>query len=151
MLFGELLHHQVDLFDKFGVQRRGRLVEQHHLGLHRQRPRDGDALLLSARQARRVLVDLFGKSDLGQLFLGQFVGLFLGQVFEHARRQRDVAAHGQMREQVEMLEHHADVLAHLIDMGLVLAKGQLAVDLDILQPDLSRGQRVQLVDRTQQG
>ena len=34
--------------DQFRVQRRGRLVEEHDLGLHGQGARDRDALLLTA-------------------------------------------------------------------------------------------------------
>ncbi|REF73047.1 hypothetical protein BDD41_1559 [Paracoccus versutus] len=42
-------HHGVEhLLDHLGVQRRGRLVEEHHPRLHAQRPRDGDVLLLAA-------------------------------------------------------------------------------------------------------
>ena len=39
-----------------GVERRQRLVEEQDLGLDRQRPGEGDALLLAARQLPRVAV-----------------------------------------------------------------------------------------------
>ena len=39
-----------DAFHQFGIQRRGGLVEEHHLGGHRERAGDGDALLLPAGQ-----------------------------------------------------------------------------------------------------
>ena len=42
----ELLHHLQHLAHELGVERGGRLVEQHEIGLHRQRPRDRDTLLL---------------------------------------------------------------------------------------------------------
>ena len=45
-LAGELRHHVEHLADGLRVERRGRLVEQHDLGLCRQRTRDRDALLL---------------------------------------------------------------------------------------------------------
>src|SRR5665647_466118 len=47
-LFGKALHHVEHFADGLRIERRGRLVEQHHIRLHRQRPRDGDALLLAA-------------------------------------------------------------------------------------------------------
>ena len=47
---GEILHHRQHLAGQFGIERRGDLVEQHQLGLHRQRAGDGDALLLAARE-----------------------------------------------------------------------------------------------------
>jgi hypothetical protein len=49
-LRGELAHDRQHVADELGVQRRGRLVEEHHLGLHRERARDGHALLLAAGQ-----------------------------------------------------------------------------------------------------
>ena len=51
---GEAAHHVEHLADQLGVERRGRLVEQHQLRLHRQRAGDRDALLLAARELRRV-------------------------------------------------------------------------------------------------
>ena len=36
--------------DQLGIERRRRLVEQHEPRLHRQRPRNSDALLLAARE-----------------------------------------------------------------------------------------------------
>ncbi len=53
------VHHDVeDLVDHFRVQRGGRLVEQHDLRVHGQRPGDRDALLLATGQLSRVLVGL---------------------------------------------------------------------------------------------
>ena len=46
--FGELDHHVEHFLDHLGVERRGRLVEQHDLGRHAQRARDRHALLLAA-------------------------------------------------------------------------------------------------------
>ncbi len=47
-LRGEVLHDAEHVADELGVEGAGRLVEQHHLGVHRQRPGDGDPLLLAA-------------------------------------------------------------------------------------------------------
>ena len=52
---GQLAHHVEHLLDQLGVERAGDLVEQHHVRVHRQRPRDRDALLLAARQPLGVL------------------------------------------------------------------------------------------------
>ena len=51
------------LADELGVERRGGLVEQHQLRLHRQRAGDRHALLLAARELRRVGVELVGEAD----------------------------------------------------------------------------------------
>ena len=55
---GEFADHVEDLGDQHGVERARDLVEQHDVGLHRQRAHDRDALLLSAREPVRVLLGL---------------------------------------------------------------------------------------------
>ena len=55
---GELAHHVEHVADQLRVERRRRLVEQHQLRLHRERPRDRDPLLLAAGQLRRVAASL---------------------------------------------------------------------------------------------
>ena len=67
---GEVLHDVQHLADQLGVERRSRLVEEEHLGLHAQRTGDGDALLLAARQAGRVLVALVDEADDLEVVLG---------------------------------------------------------------------------------
>ena len=44
----QLAHHAQHFFAQFGVERAGRLVEEHHLRFHGQGAGDGDALLLAA-------------------------------------------------------------------------------------------------------
>jgi hypothetical protein len=53
-VLGQLTHDREDLADKLGVEGGRRLVEEHELGLHAQRPRDRDALLLTTGQLARV-------------------------------------------------------------------------------------------------
>ena len=74
-LQGEVLHHGEDLPDQLGVERGGRLVEEHDLGLHGQGARDGDPLLLAAGELDRVLVPLFGDADLLQKAHPELLGL----------------------------------------------------------------------------
>src|SRR5438132_442327 len=59
----ELLHDRQHLAHELRIQRRGRLVEQHDLGVHDQRPRDRDALLLAARKLAGVEVAPSGKPN----------------------------------------------------------------------------------------
>ncbi|MCY1179915.1 hypothetical protein D9M73_203340 [compost metagenome] len=60
---------------------------------------------------------------------GDFLGLALGQLAHPHRRQGAVLQDGQVREQVEMLEHHADFTADRFDLLEVV--GQLnAIDHD---------------------
>src|SRR5262245_58958435 len=62
-LLGELNHHVQDLIDHLGVERRGRLIEQHRDRVHRQPARDRDPLLLSPRELARVLVRVLLQAD----------------------------------------------------------------------------------------
>ncbi len=71
------------------------------------------------------------------------------------RRLDDVAHHRQMREQVELLKHHADLRAHRgdgavgvrpEDAALFVAIRQLAVD-----PDAPGFRHLQVIDAAEQG
>ena len=118
---GERADHAQHLADQLGVERRGRLVEQQHLGVHRQRAGDGDALLLPAREPRRVGLGLVGEADAGELGLGARARLGLALAAHRAQPLHHVAERGHVREQVELLEHHADALAHARQLGFVVA------------------------------
>ena len=48
---------------QLGIERAGRLVEQHDPRLERDRARDGDPLLLAARQLGRPVVGAIGQAD----------------------------------------------------------------------------------------
>lgn len=134
----------------FGVERRSCLVKQHHFRLHGERTRDCHTLLLPARQARGIDVDLVGKPDLGQKLQRQRARRVLAHALELDRAERDVFQHGQVREQVEVLEHHAHLLAHRIDVLFERLPCQRLVDLHAVQPDLAAIQRFQMVDRPQE-
>lgn len=66
VLGGQLLHDGIDFVDELRIERRCRLVEEHHLRLHGQRARNRDTLLLAAGQPRWIGVDLVGEPHLGQ-------------------------------------------------------------------------------------
>ena len=126
----QLDHDVEDLVDHLGVQRRGRLVEEHDLGLHRQRPGDRDALLLTAGELGRVLVGLVGDADA----LEQLHGVLAPPAALTALRtligpsvtfSRMVLCANRLKR----LEHHADVGAQLGQL-LALLGQRLAVDGD---------------------
>src|SRR5216117_2665562 len=54
----EIAHYVQHFGNKLGIEGGGDLVEQQELRLHGQSPDDGDALLLSPRQAVGVLIRL---------------------------------------------------------------------------------------------
>ena len=59
----EIRHDRQDLADEFGIERARRLVEEEEFRLHREGARDGDPLLLSARELGRIDVPLFREAD----------------------------------------------------------------------------------------
>ncbi len=117
---GEVLHRVEHLVDHLGVERGGRLVEQHHLGLHGERPGDRHALLLTARHLARVLARLLGNLDLFEQIHRQRLGLRFRHLAHLAWREGDVVEHAEMWEEVEALEHHARLAADLGDVADVV-------------------------------
>jgi hypothetical protein len=122
-------HDVEDLVDHLGVQSRGRLVEEHDLGPIARASRDRDALLLTTRELRGVLVGLRRDADpLEQLHRVLF-GLGLALLADLDRPEGDVLEDRLVREEVEGLEHHADVGAQLRQRLSLVGQG-LAVDGD---------------------
>ena len=59
----QFLHHGEHLADHLRIKRRGRLVKQDDVRVHRQRPHDGNALLLSAGKLRGIRARLIRQTD----------------------------------------------------------------------------------------
>ena len=125
----QLHHHVQHLLDHLGIERRGRLVEQHDARVHAQRAGDRHALLLPARELPRILVGLLRNVHAIKIAPRQLLGLRARHLLHPHRAEAEIVQHGQMREEVEALEHHADLGAHPVDLAQVV--GQLhAVDDD---------------------
>ena len=71
-------------------------------------------------------------------------GPIFAHLFERDGRERAVVEHIHVVEQVEALEHHADVLAQLVDVA-ALGREILAVE-----PDVTRVRSLEQVEATQQ-
>ena len=152
---GQLAHRVEHVADQLGVERRGRLVEQHQLRLHRQRPGDRHALLLAAGQRHRVGVELVAEADaVEQLASRAARASPRSTLGDLDRRQRHVLERGHVREQVEVLEDHPDLgplardlaLVQLVQLAALLAVAdQLAVDRQPAGVDL-----LQVVDAAQE-
>ena len=127
---GELLHDVEHVADHLGVERRGRFVEQHHLGVHAQRAGDRHALLLAAGQPRRVLVGLVGETDPLQQLHRVLLHLRLRRELGAPGSRHHVLEHGHVREQVELLEAHADVLAQVADLLVLAPRAVPTAELD---------------------
>ena len=148
-LCGQVAHDVEHLADQLRVERRGGLVEEHQLGLHRQGAGDRDALLLAAGQLVGVDVHLVAEADAVEQAPAALDG--------DGRRSRASPAAGasmtfsqrrHVREEVEALEHHADLAAlaaHLAVAQLVqlvaalLVADQLTVDVEPCRRRSSRG------------
>ncbi len=65
---------------------------------------------------------LLGDLDALQIVHRDLFGLLLGHLANPDRCQRAVFQNGQMREEVEVLEHHADFTAHFIDLLQVVGQ-----------------------------
>ncbi|MNR10540.1 hypothetical protein D3C85_1267970 [compost metagenome] len=120
VVFGaELADHVEHLAAQFRVERRGDFVEQHHFGTHGQCPRDRHPLLLAAGQLRRVMPQFAAQSHQFQQVRGSFAGLYRFHPEHLHGRLDDVLQRGHVREQVEALEHHADLAAHTADVPVI--------------------------------
>ena len=73
------------------------------------------------------------------------LGLGLAHLFERDGRERAVVEHIHVVEQVKALEHHADVLAQLVDVA-ALGREVLAVE-----PDVARVRGLEQVEAAQEG
>jgi hypothetical protein len=141
----ELPDDAEDLGDEFGVEGRGDLVQQHHLGPARQRADDRHPLLLAARQPVGVLPGLVGQAEPRQQAMGLLDGLVPCGLVHLDRRQGDVVEDRHVREQVVRLEDHADLLADLVLVGA--DRG----DLIAVQEDRAVVDGLQEVGAAQQG
>lgn len=132
-LIGQRYHGIQHLFDHLRIKRRRRLIEQHHFRPHAKRAGDGHALLLATRKLHRVFVGLLQDLDPLEQAACPFLGLRLTDADSFHRRQHAVLQHGQMRKQIELLEHHADLTADRIyGLGLIAEKNPANADFPFL-------------------
>ena len=142
---GQLLHHLQHLAHHLGVQGGGRLVKQHHVGLHTQGADDGDALLLSAGKLLGIGIRPVAQAHRVQQAAGRGLGLLLGDALGVHGGQGQVFQHGHIGEQVEVLEHHAHFLPVAVQVGFFVG------DVIALEEDAAGGGHLQQVQGTQHG
>ena len=144
-LVRQLAHDVQHLADHLRVQGAGRLVEEHDLRLHRQGPHDGDPLFLPAGELGGVGVRLVLQPDAPQQGQRCLVRLrLLHQAGAH-RGEGDVPPDAHIGEQVEVLEHHAHLPPHRVDVGLGVC------DDGAVKGDAARGGRFQQVQAAEEG
>ena len=111
-LFVQVLQQPQDRLGGLGVERRGRLVAQQHIRVVCERPRDGNALLLSSGELLRVRLRLVSDADQLEQPVHLVRDLLSGKAAA-AQRIRDISEHGARRHQIEVLKDHADLFARL--------------------------------------
>ena len=95
-----------------------------------KRAGDGDALLLAAGKLTGILVGLLGDAHALEIAPGRGLGFGARHLLDPLRREAQIVEHGQMREQVELLEDHAGGVADLLDLPDIV--GQLGAGDDDL-------------------
>ena len=140
---GQLLHQFQNLAHHFGVEGAGGLVEQDHVRVHGKGTGNGNTLLLTAGKALGVGIGLVGQAHAGQQLVGLVGNGLLILELEQGGGQLQIFLHGQVGEQVEVLEHHTHLLAHSVDVGFI--------HLGALKFDAAGGWDLQPVQAAQKG
>ena len=116
-VFCQLLHYFQNFAYHFRIQRRCGFIKQHDIGTHCQRTGNGNTLLLTAGKIWRIFSSLFRQTNCCQQSFSSFFCLRLCQFLSVNGRQHDIFQNTQVREQIELLEHHTDVFPYLVDIA----------------------------------
>ncbi len=129
------IEHPDHLADQLRVEGGGDLVEQHQARLHRQRPGDGDALLLPAGKLLRVGGDLVLEIDHPEDLAGERLRRRELHAFGRRRAERDVAFDRKMGKEIVALEDDADLAAQRLEaLGRRLERLSVELDLAAIWP-----------------
>ena len=133
------------------VQRREGLVEEEHLRLDRERPGEGDPLLLAARHLVRISVGLLLEPDELEHRSGPLAALVLAHA-PQAQPVGDVVDARHVGEQAVRLEDDAHAALARRDVRDVLAVDEDPAAVDLVEP-AERPQRGRLAapGRTEEG
>ena len=96
------------------IERGERLVEEPDLRVDGERAGDADALLLAAGELVRQIVLAALEPDQLDHLAGARLALFPRHALD-LERKGDVVEHGEMRQQREVLEHHAHLVTPELD------------------------------------
>src|SRR5581483_4319363 len=148
----QLVHQLLDAPGRDGIERRSGLVEQQHVGPHRDRARDAQALLLAAGEAGPALLQLVlhlvPERRLPERPFDALVHRPRRHALVEAHAEGDVVV-DQHRERRRLLEHHADARAQPVQV-LSRREDVVAVEPHLAARLLLRIERVHAVERAQQ-
>ena len=143
-VLGKVTDDVEDATNQLRIQGARRLIEKQHVGMHSHGARDGHALLLATGELGRLEVRAVRQAHGRELLHGLGLGLLLGALEDLGLANHHVLLGGEVREQVERLEHHANLAAQFVDVGLALPR-----DLLVLNQDVTGRGRLQQVDAAQ--
>ena len=106
--------------------------------MHRESTRDGNTLLLTAREIVGIGIRLLRQPHACQQLTRRFLSIGACDMLYLHRGEHDVVEHRHVREQVEPLEHHADLFTHFIDVCL-------ARKCDAVDGDLARRRLLEMI------
>src|ERR1700730_16388074 len=153
VVLGQFLDQLLDLGGRDRVERRARLVEQDHLGAHRNGAGDAKPLLLAAGQAQargsQLVLDLVPQRTAAQRLFDPAVHLGFGYLLIEPDAERDVLV-DRHRKRRRLLENHADAGAQQIEIELGIEDVGL-VKHQLPGGALSRVEVVHPVENPQQG
>src|SRR5229473_1293576 len=148
----QLVDQLLDLGGRDRIERRARLVEQNHFGLHRHGAGDAEPLLLAARQAeavgRELVLDLVPQSSAAQRLLDPAVDLGARQALVEPYAEGDIFI-DRHRKRRRLLEHHADAGAQQVDV-LVGAQEVVAIEQHLAGGALAGIEVVHAVEHAEQ-
>ena len=114
------------------VERAEGLVEKPDFGIDGKRTGDADALLLSARQFRRVGAAAAVKPDKIEHFIRLGCALFC-RLAAHLQRKGDVLKCCKMRDKTEILEHHS----HPVPPDIHQPRFRHGGEVRVVEPDFA--------------
>lgn len=130
-----------------GVEIARRLVRQHEVGLHGERARHRNPLLLAARHVVGEVAGEILQPDLRQQPVRPGLDLLVRKATVDEHGHHDVLPCGEGRDQEMVLEHEADgVAAQMRDLGIAERGGILPLD-----QEPARGRPVEQADDVEQG
>ena len=94
---------------EFGVERRRWLVEKHQFWFHGERSRDGDSLLLSARELTRIVLFFPFEANSSEKFTRLDPGLLTVEALHLHLTNGHILENREVLEKIETLKDHSNM------------------------------------------
>src|SRR2546428_5652076 len=118
--------------------------------MHRQRPRNRDPLLLSARKGFGITPRLVFQTHCIQQLVC-FIVRFSSWLMKHVNwRLNDIAEHGEVWKQIKMLEDCSNSSSQFLHPPAILVRGKISVKPHVVAFDRAAVNLLKAVETTQQ-